>query len=97
MIKEYLKNTEFQNTPNAIEWSNPDEFDLKSKSDQAILKKYLDGGTVEVIYDTVELAAENLFKIDFPDKFDDETAKTKYVNNLVSQGEEYGNWFYFPW
>ena len=97
MIKDYLKSAELQDLPNTRDWSSPDEFDLTNKSDQAILKKYLDDGAVDVICDPIELVAENLYKIDFPDKLDDEASKIKYVHDLVVQGEKYGNWFYFPW
>lgn len=92
MVKEH-----YTQSDSIVAWRTPDEFNLRNKSDQSILEQYFDDGKISVVHDQIKLIADNLYKLNFPDKLDDETEKASYTSEILGQSEKYGRWFYFPW
>jgi hypothetical protein len=52
-----------------------------------------------MVEDRVDLAADELFDIAYPEKKDSKTEQevSEYTKSLLSDGDNWGEWFYYPW
>lgn len=80
-----------------LTWQEPTHFDMSSWADQReIARRFADGRIVHSI-DRVEYVASDLFEVRHPDQKNDDRARKEFVDEIASQGLEYGEWFQFPW
>jgi len=78
-------------------WTIPEEYDLGNATDQSIIKKKIENNDISVIHDRIDLIADNLFNVKFPNQKDEFEPRKEFVDDIIGQKEEYGRWFYFPW
>lgn len=78
------------------EWSEPDCYDLQTASD----RRQMYGREVIQLaqkHGRVHDIAHELFEMRHPDQANNDQAREKFTEPIISEGDRYGKWFYFPW
>jgi hypothetical protein len=86
-----------ERTRDAGAWSPPSSFDLSQDKDRRDLQYTMKSGGVDAVIDNVQLIADDLFDMRYPDKKDDTPLRNTFINDITEKGAKFGRWFLFPW
>lgn len=80
-------------------WQAPQSFQLNKSNHCRQLEELLESDEIQDVRDPLPVIIDELFDIYCPaQKGERESAAYEnYVRDILSKGEDYGNWFYFPW
>jgi len=96
MMDEIVKDLA-AHAPNTT-WEQPTIFEASNPTDQTKLRQLVDEGRVQHFYDRVDLAAGELYDIQFPQEKDvPEAEKSQFADFRRQFTVEYGAYAYFPW
>mgnify|MGYP001197191603 CR=1 FL=1 len=75
------------------EWEPPQIHKITNDRD---LEELIKDENIIGVRDPIHEIAEDMFAMENPDKVDDPVARKQYIDNVLSQGAEYGNWVVYP-
>ncbi len=76
------------------EWQQPQAFSVDTPAELGELSASL--GTARRI-DPVAAIAADLFELHHPDQMHDPVARTRFVDEILTQGPRFGRWIHYPW
>lgn len=78
-------------------WSSPEIFDLTNDEDTQTLDERIARGDVKQVYDTIDVIANDLFELRYPDRTHSNDDRDEFVHNICTQGDKFGVWVRYPW
>ena len=80
-----------------VRWEQPEIFDLSLTVNQQRFDEAINDGRITRFVDPVVEIAKDLFEYQNPEAAEDPKQRAEFVDSVVSQGHEFGNWVLFPW
>jgi hypothetical protein len=92
-----------------MQWEQPHVYDLADPGDRSMFRDALARGDIKTTYDPIESLAGELYEMENPgakfemhekgrlDERRDRTPRAAYIDDIKSQGVEFGNWVVMPW
>lgn len=75
-------------------WTPPEHFRLSSESEVASL---VSDERIAHVVRPLGFIANDLFEMNHPDQMDDALARKRYVDDVLEQGVQFGEWVHYPW
>lgn len=85
-----------QHSAEPVEWAQPELFDLSNPDDIGEFLYRIDEKDSKV-FDRVDIIAEDMFEMHYPDRKDDTEAKAQFSEDILNEGVSFGTWAHFPW
>lgn len=85
-----------QSVADIPEWTEPDCYDLNNLGDKRQMYSRIVMNKAKV-YRRVAQIADDVFELEHPDMKNDPVAKQRFTDPIITEGDRYGRWHYFPW
>lgn len=76
-------------------WSEPVKYSLGDHTGE--LLELVNDNRISRVVDPINDIAGDLYELHNPDKLDDIESRSSFVEEILREGDNFGEWFYFPW